>query len=88
MEETSDNVDKSGCSDFEKCMEILNLMLDNEATRDQEIYLTSHIDSCMVCFEQYKIEKEIRALIKTKIINQPVPYDLATQIRSKIFKSA
>ena len=31
-DETADKKEKSGCSEFGKCLEILNLMLDNEAT--------------------------------------------------------
>ncbi len=88
MKETTDIGEKSGCKEYDKCLEILHLMLDNEASADEEAYLKSHIDKCMVCFEQYEVEKEIRILIKTKITNQPVPLDLAYQIRSKIFKSA
>ena len=87
-DETADKKEKSGCSEFGKCLEILNLMLDNEATKDQEKYLTSHIEKCIVCFQQYEVEKEIRVLIKTKIKNQPVPQDLASNIRSKVFERA
>lgn len=65
-------------------MEILHLMLDNEATEEQKQYVNKHIDSCMICFEQYEVEKQIRDLIKSKIANQPVPSDLINQIRSKI----
>lgn len=81
MENKSEN---SQCKEFAKCMEILHLMLDNEASSEQEQYVTDHIDSCMVCFEQYEVEKEIRDLLKSKIQNQPVPDDLINQIKSRI----
>lgn len=76
--------ESSNCKEFTKCMEILHLMLDNEATEEQKQYVNKHIDSCMICFEQYEVEKQIRDLIKSKIANQPVPSDLINQIRSKI----
>jgi len=72
------------CGEFSKCVKILNLILDNEATVEQETYVHEHIESCMVCFEQYELEKNIRDLIKTKLANMPVPEGLANQIRSKI----
>lgn len=72
------------CKEFNKCMEILELMLDNEASKEEEQYVNTHIDKCLVCFEQYEVEKEIRELIKTKLSNLPVPADLANQIRTQI----
>lgn len=81
MEEKEEN---HNCRQFKKCMDILHLMLDNEATREQEQFVKDHIETCMVCFEQYEVEKQIRDLIRSKITNQPVPSDLIHQIRSKI----
>ncbi len=73
-----------GCSDFEKCLRILNLMLDNESTPAQEDFFYGHIENCMVCFAHYNVEKQIRQLIKTKLNNKAVPFPLADEIRSKI----
>jgi anti-sigma factor (TIGR02949 family) len=72
------------CKEFNKCMEILELMLDNEASKDEAEYVNMHMEKCLVCFEHYQVEKEIRELIKTKLSNLPVPTDLAHQIRSQI----
>lgn len=88
MTNTSEKNGKTGCSEFDKCLEILYLMLDNEADEDQENYLRRHLDNCMVCFEQYKVEKQIRELLRAKCANQPVPKDLAQSIRHKILQSA
>lgn len=88
MADSSEMKEENGCKDFDKCLEILYLMLDNEASKDQESYLNSHLDHCMVCFEQYEVEKQIRQLLRTKMANQPVPADLAQTIRNKVFLSA
>lgn len=74
----------STCSEFNKCLEILYLMLDNEASEEQEDYLNKHFEKCLFCFEQYEVEKQIRELIKTKIAKMPVPAGLATSIKTKI----
>ncbi|MEQ8336278.1 MAG: hypothetical protein RIA62_02960 [Cyclobacteriaceae bacterium] len=85
MEESTDKAGNSGCSEY---LEILHLMLDNEATKEQENYLSAHVDKCMTCLQLYEVEKEIRILIKTKLTSQSVPPGLASEIRRKIFKSA
>lgn len=72
------------CNDFEKCLKILNLMLDNEATSDQEAYFYTHIESCMVCFAHYNVEKQIRVLLQKRMSRCKVPSDLAQEIRRKI----
>ncbi|MEO1257035.1 MAG: hypothetical protein AAFY41_19440, partial [Bacteroidota bacterium] len=70
-----------GCSDFEKCLKILNLILDNESTPAQEDFFFNHIENCMVCFAHYNAEKQIRRLIKMKTKSQIIPVDLAREIR-------
>lgn len=75
-----------GCSDFDKCLRILNLMLDNEASPSQEEFFNSHIEKCMVCFAHYNVERQIRQLLKTKMNNKSVPSALANEIRSKIVR--
>jgi len=88
MSDTSEKKESNGCTEFKKCLEILHLMLDNEASDEQEQYLNSHIEACMYCFEQYEVEKQIRELLKVKLANQVVPSGLAQSIRTKVFQSA
>ncbi|GAB4235039.1 MAG: hypothetical protein Tsb0034_09060 [Ekhidna sp.] len=72
------------CSDFDKCLRILNLILDNEASEEQEKFFYEHIEKCMVCFAHYNVERQIRQLLKTKLNQHPVPTALADEIRGKI----
>ncbi|RED99516.1 anti-sigma factor [Marinoscillum furvescens] len=88
MSETPAKKGKSDCVEFDKCLKILHLMLDNEASLEQENYLKQHIEKCMVCFEQYEVERQIRQLLRNKLTNQQVPSDLAQSIRNKVFESA
>lgn len=88
MSETSAKKGTSDCVEFDKCLKILHLMLDNEASQEQEEYLKHHIEKCMVCFEQYEVERQIRQLLRNKLVNQQVPTDLAESIRNKVFESA
>ena len=74
------------CSDFDKCMRILNLVLDGEASAEEEEYFFSHIESCMICFAHFNVEKKIRELIKRKLNKKNIPIELVTDIRNKIVK--
>lgn len=86
MSELSEKHD-STCKEFTKCLEYLYLMLDNEATEKQEAYLKNHLENCLYCFEQYEVERHIRDLIRSKVLNLPVPGDLAQEIKTKVFQS-
>ncbi len=72
------------CSDFDKCLNILNLILDKEVMPGQETFFYSHIAKCIVCFNHYNVEKQIRELLRTKLQKKPVPSKLALDIRNKI----
>lgn len=75
---------KEGCSEAGKCIQILHLMLDNEASADEENYLRDHLDSCLPCLKNYKVETEIRHLLRTKLEKKHVPKDLLDSIKDKI----
>ena len=72
------------CSDYDKCLRILNLILDEEASQEVESYFYAHIEKCMVCFAHYNVERQIRLLLKTKVASKPVPISLSQEIKSKI----
>ena len=59
-------------------------MLDNEATQEQEAFFNAHIEKCKICFAHYNVERQLRQLIKTKVNHQPIPQQLANEIRLKI----
>jgi anti-sigma factor (TIGR02949 family) len=72
------------CSESEECNQLLQLILDGEATPEQEKKFYQHIDTCVYCLNGYELEKSIRKLIKTKIARQTVPTDLVDTIKLKI----
>ena len=74
----------SNCEEREKCLEIIHLVLDSEATEAQEEYLRQHIDMCIQCLENFNIEKEIRTALKTRLESLKVPKDLVSTIKQKI----
>ncbi len=82
MEQSSAN--EGGCKESVKCIEILHLMLDNEASSQEEDYLRDHLDSCLPCLKNYEVESQIRNILRTKLEKREVPLDLLNAIKSKI----
>ncbi len=58
------------CHEVEKCLELIHLVLDSEASSDQEKYLTEHLEMCMQCLENFNTEKEMRTALKTRLENK------------------
>lgn len=72
------------CNESEECSQLLQLVLDGEASPEQEDRFFKHIDHCTYCLNGYELEKSIRMLIKSKIKKQTVPADLVESIKLKI----
>jgi anti-sigma factor (TIGR02949 family) len=72
------------CSESEECNQLLQLILDGEATPEQEKTFYQHIDTSVYCLNGYELEKSIRKLIKSKITRQAVPTGLIDSIKVKI----
>lgn len=79
------NIMGSGtCPQEQKCIEILEEVLDNESTVADEEFLESHIKDCGKCYEKYDLEKAIREAVQSKIQNRSVPEGFMEHIKSEI----
>ncbi|HRI78566.1 MAG TPA: mycothiol system anti-sigma-R factor [Cyclobacteriaceae bacterium] len=66
------------------CMEMLQLILDGEATTEQRSYFKEHMDHCMPCFKSYELDMAIKELLKNKCCGNGAPDDLISQIKNQI----
>ncbi len=73
------------CSDYGR---LIQLVVDNEASKIEEGYLRKHLNSCMKCLDVFEIDKELKKVIKLRLENISVPSDLAETIKNKINLSA
>ncbi|HTJ48386.1 MAG TPA: mycothiol system anti-sigma-R factor [Cyclobacteriaceae bacterium] len=80
---TDQNNMKTDCANKGNCLEMLQLILDGEATPEQKANFKSHIDECLPCFKHYHFDQAIKELLKLKCSSQ-APADLIESIRSKI----
>lgn len=83
VEENSSEKDKQS-----KCIEMLNLVLDHEASDEQMADFEKHMESCMPCYENYQLDTVIKQLIKKTCCGKKVPQDMVEAIRSKVFQKA
>lgn len=79
-----ENTEQKNCKDHAKCMEMLQLILDGEATDSDKDYYYSHMEKCMPCYRAYNLESAIRRILKTNLDKKQVPADLVDCIKSKI----
>jgi anti-sigma factor (TIGR02949 family) len=78
---------KQDCQNQRECLEMLQLILDGEATTQQkDTFLKEHLDSCMPCYKNYHLEVSIRELLKTKC-SQNAPQELVDDIRKKVIQN-
>jgi mycothiol system anti-sigma-R factor len=83
MSNSDKNTMKADCADKRNCLEILQLILDGEATPEQKANFKSHIDECLPCFQHYHFDQAIKELLKLKCTSE-APSELIESIKSKI----
>lgn len=66
------------------CMEMLQLILDGEATPEQHSQFKAHLDACMPCFQMYNLDMTVRELLKTKCSGNGAPPELVDKIKTQI----
>ncbi len=80
--ESSDK--KSNCDNQENCIEMLQSIIDGEASPEQRYeFLTNHVERCMPCFKTYHLEMAIKDLVKAKCSGQ-CPDGLVDEIKARI----
>jgi len=75
------------CGDNNNCKqlaEILHLVIDNQATPDQENFFNQHIHDCAPCLDHYEIDKSLQAIIKERLLKKECCSSLLDSIRTQI----
>ncbi|MBX2964634.1 MAG: mycothiol system anti-sigma-R factor [Cyclobacteriaceae bacterium] len=66
------------------CMEMLQLILDGDATPEQQHAFKAHLDECMPCYKEYNLDVTLKVLIKSKCNGKGAPPELIEKIKSQI----
>ena len=75
---------KARCPEEDHCLELVRLMLDDEATEADSLYVTKHIDGCYRCYDNYDLENTIREAVKEKASDLKVSDEVVSEIKSKV----
>lgn len=78
----------NSCPEEQECLQVLEVILDQESSPEEEKIYFEHIQKCWHCFQNYNLEKSIRQLIRSKIEHRKVPEDLIKKIKSEIKNSS
>jgi anti-sigma factor (TIGR02949 family) len=75
---------KQECSNQKSCMEMLQSIVDGEATpEERDHFLKHHLEQCLPCYKNYHLEVEIRQLLKAKCTGQ-APQDIIDTIKARV----
>ena len=66
------------------CMQMLQSILDGEASPEQKDYFRNHMDKCMPCFKTYEVDMTIKEMLKIKCRGEEVPKELLDQLKDQI----
>ena len=66
------------------CMQMLQTILDGEASPEQKDYFRSHMDRCMPCFKTYEVDMAIKQMVKMKCCGEEIPKELVDQLKEQI----
>mgnify|MGYP003490830413 FL=1 len=78
---------KQDCETQRECMQMLQLIVDGEATPEQkEHFLANHLEQCMPCYKNYHLEVAIRQLLKMKCSHE-APVELVESIKAKVIQN-
>lgn len=85
MAQCSGNVQmKEQCENHEKCMKMIQAVLDGSATEDEVDHFKSNMESCLPCIEGYELEKSIKESLKLKVEKICCPQKTLEQLKVKI----
>jgi len=81
MSEHAENADHTDCSET---LHRVYEYLDGEMTMDDTHRIAQHLHECAPCFEQYNLDKALKALVKRSCQCEEAPVALRTQIMARI----
>jgi len=66
------------------CIQMLQIILDGEATADQRAYFKDHMDKCMPCFKGYEVDMKIKEMLRIKCCGDDASRNLVEELKTQI----
>lgn len=67
-----------------ECRQLLQLIVDGQATPEQETHFRQHLNSCVKCLENYQVDNAIKEAIQKKVECKCAPSDLIKEIQGAL----
>ncbi len=71
-------------AECERVTKLLDLVIDGEASSEDQQYFNRHIEDCVSCFETHQKQKLLKGLVCGHLKRVIVPESLAHLIKAKI----
>ena len=75
---------KEQCENHNKCMKMIQAVLDGSATPEELEHFKDNIEVCKPCIEGYELEKSIKVSLQTKVEKKCCPQQTLDIIKLKI----
>jgi anti-sigma factor (TIGR02949 family) len=75
---------KTNCTQHKECLQVIQRILDKEATDEEVARFMANKDQCLPCQEGYDLELSLKKAIKNNC-SVSCPSDLFTRIKTKLF---
>jgi len=75
---------KTNCTQHKECLQVIQRILDKEATDEEVARFMANKDQCLPCQEAYDLELSLKKAIKNNC-SVSCPSDLFTRIKTKLF---
>jgi anti-sigma factor (TIGR02949 family) len=81
---SGNDLTKEECENQEKCMKMIQAVLDGSATPEEIEHFKNNIEVCKPCVDGYELEKSIKESLKTKLNKVCCPQKTIEQLKVKI----
>ncbi|PRY16174.1 putative zinc finger protein [Pontibacter ummariensis] len=71
-------------TECEKVANMLDMVIDGEASTEEQVYFNNHLEKCVSCFESHQKQKLLKGLVSGHLKRVIVPESLALSIKAKI----
>jgi hypothetical protein len=69
-------------ADCDKVISILEMIIDDEASGEEQSYFYNHLEECGSCFDAHRHQKMLKDFLKMNLKSKDVPASLISTIKN------
>jgi hypothetical protein len=75
---------KHSCENHERCMEMIQAVLDGSATKEELDHFRNEMTTCLPCIEGHELQKSIKEALNIKLEKKCCPKSTVSKIREHL----